>query len=101
MRDGAKSAYARGRETWPGYWPNETSGVLVPVVTRYLNGEPLNAAQLRIMKSYIAQWVDAPVWRSAGGTELEELRAQVKRIETEAQLHAAIDAAIDLGMDPL
>lgn len=99
MRDGAKSVMHAN--AWPGYWPNETSGVLVPVITRYLNGEPLDAAQVRIMKSYLAQWVNAPVWRSAGGNGLEELRAQVKRIETEAQLHAAIEAITDFGMDPL
>lgn len=30
----------------PGYWMGETSGVLRPVVVRYLNGERLNAADV-------------------------------------------------------
>lgn len=98
MPDGAKNVM-HDESRAPGYWPNETSGVLIAVVTRYLYGLLLNGAEVRIMKAYLAQWVDAPGWIQ--GDALEALRAQVKRIETEAQLHAAIDAATDLGMDPL
>lgn len=106
MPDGAKNVM-RDESREPGYWASETSGVLAPVVMRYLTGESLNADQLRIMKSYLAQWVESPVWdknphhREESRKNLADLRTCVHDIKTLPDLEAAINAATELGMDPL
>ena len=83
----------------PRFWMNETSGVLAPVIEAYLNGGILSAHQLAIMRAYLHQWIDAPVWKADG--DLEALRLSVDGIATRADLDRWLDKAVDLGIDPL
>ena len=46
----------------PGYWRNESSGVLAPAVKRYLAGESLTLREIGLLRAYFRQWVDSPVW---------------------------------------
>lgn len=87
-------------EDGPGYWKHETSGVLAPVVQAYLNGEKLNAFELRIMQNYVYQWVAHPTWKETNG-RLQTLILKVAAIETQADLQQCIEAATLLGLDPL
>lgn len=43
--------------TGPGYWMNETSGVLRPAVEAYLNGTEMTPGQIVAMRGYLRQWV--------------------------------------------
>ena len=81
----------------PRYWMN--SGKLRSVVTAYLRGEWLDADQIPIMREYLWQWVKSPVWGPSG--ELEILRLRTKEIQTRQDIRDVIDAAVELGMDPL
>lgn len=83
----------------PRYWMHETSGMLAPVVEAYLKGLRLAPNQIKIMRAYLWQWVNSPVWGSSGA--LESLRLRVAAIKTRQDIHAAIESALDLGMDPL
>lgn len=79
----------------PGYWMNEASGVLRPVVTRYLNGERLDDADIPVMRAYLRQWINAmPV-------ATVELRAGVDAIVTHEDVRSWLSAALDQGIDPI
>ena len=90
----------------PGFWMNETSGVLRPAVEAYLRlrdwGEPgtpdMTPPQIAAMRAYLRQWIMAPAWR---GPEVDELRASVHRLDSRAAIDAWLDRAIDAGIDPL
>jgi hypothetical protein len=83
----------------PKYWMHETSGVLRPAVEAYLNGEPLSPSDVRILRAYLFQWVQSPVWAPSG--ILEALRLRVAAIADEGELRACVNAAVELGLDPL
>ena len=84
---------------FPRYWMREASGVLAPVVEAYLHGKPLQPAQIVVMKMYLRQWIMAPVW--LGGAELASLREMVDSIETQGDIRAWLNAAVEWGHDPL
>ncbi len=81
----------------PGYWMNETSGVLRPVIMRYLDGEDLDTSDVEIMKAYLRQWMEGG-WK---GEDAARLRAGIRRIATAADLRRWLDEAHDIGIDPL
>jgi hypothetical protein len=91
----------------PGYWQNESSGVLAPAVKRYLAGESLTLREIGLLRAYFRQWVDSPVWDqsphqdAAGAEELSALRASAVAIETQKDLEQWVARAIEFGMDPL
>jgi hypothetical protein len=88
----------------PGYWPNETSGVLQPAVLAYLAGKQLSPGQLGTMKAYLRQWCNSPVWDlnpHGGLEELRSLRIRVAAISNFEELNQAVQVMTDLGMDPL
>lgn len=89
--------------TFPGYWMNETSGRLVPVVRGYLEGRELTPGELDLMRAYLRQWVEAPVWRSLPGEPdgLAELRRDVDTISDRRSLAGWLERALALGIDPL
>jgi hypothetical protein len=83
----------------PGYWQYETSGLLRPAVERYLNGEPLGQFHLGILAGYLCRWIQAEGW--GNGPEVEALRAQAATIRTREDIERWIDAALEIGIDPL
>ena len=80
----------------PGYWMNETSGRLVPIVRVYLLGEELSDGQIAIMRAYLAQWVFAP-----GFAGVDDLRQRVSGLRTTSQIRTWIADAVAAGIDPL
>lgn len=83
----------------PKYWMYEASGVLQPVIKKYLRGENLDAAEIKLMRAYLFQWVSSPVWGPSGLLEILRLRAAT--IETQDHIERTIAGAVGLGMDPL
>jgi len=78
---------------------HETSGVLRPVIEKYLNHQPLRDDEIATMRTYLRQWVGAPVWHP--GPELDALRATVGDLKTVEALHGWCESAAYLGMDPI
>jgi len=83
----------------PKYWMHESSGVLEPVVRAYLQGDELEAHQVDLMRAYLYQWVMAPVWGPS--SILEALRLRAAAIESRRDIDDAIEAMVEIGMDPL
>jgi hypothetical protein len=82
----------------PGYWADETSGVLRPIVERYLDGESLNTHQLGVLRAYLRQWIASDGFF---GSEVEWLRAHVSDITDMHTLHIWLERALEAGVDPL
>ena len=52
--------------TAPGYWQNETSGVLRLAVERYLSQWKLSREEVSTMRAYFRQWINAPGFTGEG-----------------------------------
>lgn len=82
----------------PGYWMNETSGVLRPAVMAYLHGEEMTVQQVVTLRAYIRQWIMAPGFV---GPEVEELRGRVDGLQSREAIARWLDDADAAGVDPL
>lgn len=82
----------------PGYWMNETSGVLRPAVETYLSGRDMSPEHIAAMRAYLRQWIAGPAWE---GEKVEELRRSVDGLTSRAAISEWIWAAVREGMDPL
>jgi hypothetical protein len=81
----------------PGFWMDETSGVLRPAVESYLYGEPLSDQQIAALRAYLRQWIAAP-WQGPG---IERLRGKVDRLQSREAINDWLDDALVEGLDPL
>jgi hypothetical protein len=82
----------------PKFWMHETTGFLAPVVEAFIRGERLTPAQVLIMRIYLRQWIEAPVWK---GEAIDKLRAALADIRNEQDITRWLDAAMNVGIDPL
>lgn len=80
----------------PGYWKNETSGVLKPAVEAYLSRDELTPAEFAALRAYFRQWV-------AGFRDpaVVELGNRIDDLTSRQAIDAWIGDSIDLGIDPL
>lgn len=92
----------------PGYWRAEASGILAPVVQKYLLGRrPLTPTEIGVLRDYFTQWAEAPVWDTnphADGFSravLQSLRDDARAIRTMKDVDQWVQDALDQGMDPL
>ena len=97
----------------PKYWRNETGGALRVAVENYLNNRRMTVRDVALMRAYLVQWMDSPVWEmnphlSEGGpaalaalAALGALRLTARRILTVADIHRWIRDALAEGHDPL
>jgi hypothetical protein len=81
----------------PGYWMNETSGQLRPVIENYLTGGRMSARDIAVMRNYLRQWMDGP-WK---GPMIEVLRTQIDEIIDRDDVARWLDRALDESIDPL
>jgi hypothetical protein len=82
----------------PGYWMNETSGVLRPIVEKYLRGEELEGFEVGMMRVYLSQWVHAD---GLVGPDVDALRRDVEKIASTDDVHRWLADALNAGIDPL
>jgi hypothetical protein len=82
----------------PGYWMNETSGVLRPAIEAYLNGGAMTDEQIAAVRAYLRQWVAADRQPSDA---LDRLRAGVNTLVTRKKIEAWLNDALALNIDPL
>lgn len=91
----------------PGYWMQEASGVLRPVIESYLLGRPMTTLQIAGMRAYLRQWIMSPVWTSnpeldtAGRAKLADLRDRIETLTDQNAIEQWIDDAQAFGVDPL
>ena len=91
----------------PKYWRAEVSGRLEGPIMRYLEGKLMSTEDITLIRLYLRQWIDSPVWLmnpemdSGARRALTELRQRVRLISTRQDLDVWLHAAMDLGIDPL
>lgn len=91
----------------PGYWMDETGGKLRPAIARYLDGADLSADDIALIRAYLRQWIDSPVWDDnphlvdSGRAELARLRELARVLTNRESIHAWLALAVDFGVDPL
>lgn len=91
----------------PKYWRHETGGELRVAVENYLYNRLLTVRQLALLRAYLSQWIDSPVWDlnpshdEHSRVELAALRLRARRISTVADIRSWIANALAEGHDPL
>ena len=90
----------------PFYWEDEVTGELPAAIGAYLDhavdGKPITAAQIELMRDYLEHWINAPCWDSpVFEVELKHLREAVRTLRKPEDIHVWIHEALDIGMDPL
>jgi len=98
LRRLAHEGWRIGRAIIPGYWMNETSGVLRPAVESYLSGGPMRPEHIAAMRAYLRQWITAPGFQGPG---IEELRADIDGLISRRAIERWFHRAIEEGIDPL
>ena len=81
----------------PGYWMNETSGVLRPAIEAYLAASDMKPEHIVAMRAYLRQWINGDFrgWRIA------ELRREVELLTNRSEIDRWLSHAADMGVDPL
>jgi hypothetical protein len=89
----------------PKYWMHETGGQLGPAMERYLKGEPEKPDDVNLIRAYLRQWIDSPVWSDGVDgetrTELDELRTKAREIRSRLEIDMWLENASQLAIDPL
>lgn len=82
----------------PGYWMNETGGVLRPAVAAYLEGGSLSDSHIAALRAYFRQWIMRGDWL---GSDIHRLRRDVDLLTSRKAISAWLDRALEHGIDPL
>jgi hypothetical protein len=85
----------------PKYWMKEIGGQLYPAIRRYLENRPEGPFDVSLIRDYLRQWIDSPVWDSDDETGLNDLRRTVRLIKTRDHITSWLQCALDLNIDPL
>jgi hypothetical protein len=85
-------------EQIPGYWMNESSGQLRPVIEAYLTDQHMTARDVAVMRVYLRQWINDGAW---AGPLIDVLRTQVDEVMDRAGIDRWLNRALDAGIDPL
>jgi hypothetical protein len=86
---------------------HESSGRLAEAMKRYLKEEPLSNYDIGLIRAYLVQWIESPVWDdnpnldAAGRAELQELRQAAHKITSRRAIAEWVEVATDWGIDPL
>jgi hypothetical protein len=80
----------------PLFWLRDP--VLRPAVEAYLRGGPMTAIELAGMRAYLRRWMTEGAWQGEG---IMALRAGVEALSGRETIDDWLDAALDLGIDPL
>ena len=90
----------------PKYWTFEPPELSV-AVHAYTAGKGLTVRDVALMRAYLKQWVDSPVWEgypyeTDGGRQwLAGLRERVRAIASPADIKQALSIMTARRMDPL
>jgi hypothetical protein len=91
----------------PKYWMHETGGELVPAIGRLMKGAPLAPRDIAVIRAYVRQWINSPVWDmnahagAADAAALAMLRQAVDGLTTAARINLWLAMADAEGMNPL
>jgi hypothetical protein len=89
----------------PKYWRFETGGKLVPAIERYISRSRAEPDDVNLIRAYLRQWIDSPVWDGGVDSEtrvaLDNLRRKTRELRTRNDVDDWMADALDLAIDPL
>ncbi len=83
--------------TPPRFWMEETTGVLGDAVETYMNGEPLTADQLEVIKLYLRQFIERAVL--TGDANRKRLLSQIDKLKTTSDIERFADELSEYGAE--
>jgi len=91
----------------PRHWRDKGGEQFAPAITRYLKRARLSNHEVGLIRTYLVQWIDSPVWDpntvmlDADRAELAELRRAAAKITNRKAIDEWVEVATDWGMKPL
>lgn len=82
----------------PRFWMEETTGRLAAAVERYMQGEPLTADQLEVIKLYLTQYLERAVIE--GSADRKRLLSRIDRLRTTRDIEHFADELSEVGVEP-
>ncbi len=82
----------------PRFWMEETTGRLAVAVERYMQGEPLTADQLEVIKLYLTQYLERAVIE--GSADRKRLLSRIDRLRTTRDIERFADELSEVGVEP-
>lgn len=82
----------------PYFWMEEQSGALAPVVTTYMNGEPLNAQQMGLLRQYLRQYLERAVL--TGDAKRQLLVDRLAKMRTAREIERFAEELAEYGIEP-
>jgi len=80
------------------YWMHEKSGRMKSIVLGFLEGRPLDPADLRILKDYMLQWIAPPI--SLPELNRTAFEKQINDAPDADELRKVNYALLQFGIDP-
>lgn len=96
--ENADYPYPFSVERPPRFWMEETTGTLAAAVEVYMRGEPLNAAQLELIKLYLHQYLERTV--IAEDAARPRLIERIGRLRTVGDLTRLAESLSEAGVEP-
>lgn len=82
----------------PRFWMEETTGRLAAAIEQYMQGEPLSADQLEVMKLYLKQYLERAVIE--GSADRKRLLSRIDRLRTTRDIERFADELSEVGVEP-
>ncbi|MEF3275693.1 MAG: hypothetical protein K6356_15090 [Chloroflexus sp.] len=82
----------------PRFWMEETTGILAAAVERYMQGEPLSADQLDVIKLYLKQYLERAVIEDSA--DRKRLLSRIDRLRTTRDIERFADELSEVGVEP-
>ncbi len=82
----------------PHFWMTEQTGKLSGAVERYFNGERLSPEDLRLLRSYLRQYVARAV--IAEGVDRQALLRKIEALKNNRDVERFADELADAGIEP-
>ena len=91
----------------PRCWRDETLGALAAAIEHYLTYGAMTVRDVALIRAYLVQWIDSPVWdmnpdhSEESRRVLALLRSDARRIADAKCITAWLMRAMEQGIDPL
>ncbi|MGB9739336.1 MAG: hypothetical protein C0184_02530 [Chloroflexus aggregans] len=82
----------------PRFWMEETTGRLAAAVEHYMQGEPLTADELEVIKIYLTQYLERAVIE--GSADRKRLLSRIPRLRTTRDIERFADELSEVGVEP-
>ena len=83
----------------PHYWMTEQTGRLAEAVESYLDGEPLAAESLRLIKEYLRQYLERAVL--VGEADRGALLRKAAALRSQREIERFAEEIAEFGVEPL